>query len=428
MENLRGAVNGRLHFDGCDAVELAETYGTPLYVMSETALRERLREIKRDFVDAYPDAFAVYASKAFQTLDMCRLVAAEGLGLDVVSGGELHAALKAGFDPEKIYFHGNGKTVAELREAVAARVGRVVVDSLDELRALDRIAQEAGVRQRILFRVTPGVDSHTHSYVSTGTLDSKFGIPLDPRVRDDHLSAALSAPGVELLGFHFHVGSQLMGPESHLLALEVLVGLMAEARSRFGFETKELNMGGGFGVRYVEGDEPAPPAAFVRAMMAGLERLCAAAGLRRPRVVIEPGRFVVGEAGMTLYRVSSVKEIPGVKTWVAVDGGMTDNPRPALYGAVYEAVLANKYGAAPGRVCSIAGKCCESGDVLVRDVALPDPQAGDLVAVFTTGAYNHSMASNYNRALRPAVVLTSAGAHRLSVRRETYDDLLAREL
>lgn len=430
MDTLRAAVDGRLHFDGCDAVALAEQYGTPLYVMSETALRARLREIRRDFVDAYPNAAAVFASKAYQTLDMCRLVAEEGLGLDVVSGGELFAALKAGFDPKKIYFHGNGKTPAELREAVAAGVGRIVVDNLDELKLLDRIARDAGTVQPILFRVTPGVDSHTHSYVSTGTLDSKFGIPLDPRARDEHLKAALSLSGVELLGFHFHVGSQLMEPDSHLLALDVLLKLMKDARDLFAFTTKELNMGGGFGVHYVSGDEPQSPASFVRAMMEKLETGCAGIGMARPRVVIEPGRFIVGEAGMTLYSISSVKEIPGVKTWVAVDGGMTDNPRPALYGAKYEAVLANKYpaGASGDRLCSIAGKCCESGDVLVRDVLLNDPEAGDVVAVFTTGAYNHSMASNYNRNPRPAVVLTSSGTHRLSVRRETYQDLIAREL
>jgi diaminopimelate decarboxylase len=415
-------------FDGCDTVELAKEFGTPLYVMSETAIRARLGEIRRSFLDKYPENYAVYASKAFQTLEMCRIVQSEGLGLDVVSGGELFAAARAGFPLDRVLFHGNSKTTDELRMAVDLGVGRIVVDNYDELAALDRIAQERGKVARILFRITPGVDSHTHEFVSTGRLDSKFGIPLDPRVRDQYIGAALKMRGIELLGFHFHVGSQLLENDSHLKAIQIATTFMGEIRKTFGFETAELNLGGGFGVRYTKADEPKGLSYFTDAMMAAVATGCRAAGLAMPRVGIEPGRWIVGEAGITLYTVGSVKDVPDLKTFVGVDGGLPDNPRPALYGAKYEACIANKYGSAPARKYTVVGKCCESGDILIRDIELPEPEAGDTLAVFTTGAYNHSMASNYNRLPRPAVVMTSKGNARLSVRRETFEDLVAREL
>ncbi|MBU0928335.1 MAG: diaminopimelate decarboxylase [Spirochaetes bacterium] len=416
-----------LQFDGCDAVTLAKEYGTPLYVVSERMIRERLREVRKDFLERYPDTEALYASKALQTLDICRIVASEGIGLDVVSGGELFAAAKAGFPMDRIYFHGNSKTEAEIRMAVEYGVGRIVVDNLHELATLDEAARALGRRAKILFRITPGVDSHTHDFISTGKLDSKFGIPLDPRVRDEYVGAALRMEGVELLGFHFHVGSQLLSNESHLKAVSIVCRLMAEVRDRYGFETRELNLGGGYGVHY-SGDERARPLSyFVDAMMADVRTACAGARLPVPRVVIEPGRWIVGEAGMTLYTVGSRKAIPDVRTYVGVDGGLPDNPRPALYGAIYEATVADRDDAARSEVVTVAGKCCETGDILIRDVALQSPMPGDTLAVFTTGAYNHSMASNYNRLPRPAMVLTNAGEHRLSVRRETFEDLVSRE-
>jgi len=417
-----------LQFDGCDAVSLAKEYGTPLYVVSESMIRERLREIRKDFLERYPDTGALYASKALQTLDVCRIVASEGIGLDVVSGGELYAASKAGFPMDRIYFHGNSKTEAEIRMAVEYGVGRVVVDNLNELRVLDEAARALGRRAKILFRVTPGVDSHTHDFISTGKLDSKFGIPLDPRVRDEYVGAALGMEGVELLGFHFHVGSQLLSNESHRKAIGIVCGLMAEARDAYGFRTAELNLGGGYGVHY-HGEERARPLSyFVDEMMADVRSGCAAASLPVPRIVIEPGRWVVGEAGITLYTVGSHKPIPDVRTYVGVDGGLPDNPRPALYGAVYEATVADRDDAPRDETVTVAGKCCESGDILIRDIALQSPRPGDTLAVFTTGAYNHSMASNYNRLPRPAMVLTNNGQHRLSVRRETFEDLVSREL
>lgn len=417
-----------LMFDNCDTLELARSFGTPLYVVSENLIRQRLKAVRREFMDRHPDCFAVFASKALQTLDICRIVASEGLGLDVVSGGELYAAAKAGFPMDGVYFHGNSKTAEELRMAVDYKVGRVVVDNLYELKLLNDLAVAAGKRVPILFRITPGVDSHTHQYISTGQIDSKFGIPLDPAVRDEHIRTALELPGVDLVGFHFHVGSQLHSNESHLKATDILFGLLAELRDRYGYEARELNLGGGYGVRYNDGDQPKPLAYFTDALINAVDSHCGKLAYKRPRVVIEPGRWIVAEAGITLYTIGSVKTIPGVRTYVGIDGGMPDNPRPALYGARYEACIADRPEARAETLVTVAGKCCESGDILIRDIKLDNPQPGDTLAVFTTGAYNHSMASNYNRLPRPAMVLTDNGKHRLSVRRETFEDLIAREL
>lgn len=416
-----------LRFDGCDAVALAGEYGTPLYVVSERMIRERLRELKTTFLERYPNTGALYASKALQTLDICRIVASEGIGLDVVSGGELYAAVQAGVPMESVWFHGNSKTRSEIRMAIEYGVGRVVVDNPHELSLLNEEALLADRRVRILFRITPGVDSHTHEFISTGQIDSKFGMPLDPRARDEYVGAALGMPGIELMGFHFHVGSQLLSNESHLKAVGVVAGLMAEVRERYGFVTRELNLGGGFGVRYHGDEETSRLSYFVDPMMEALRVACAGSGLPMPRVVIEPGRWVVAEAGITLYTIGSRKVIPDLRTYVGVDGGLPDNPRPALYGAVYEASVADRHDASKDEIVTVAGKCCETGDILIRDIALQSPRPGDTLAVFTTGAYNHSMASNYNRLPRPAMVLTDDGSHRLSVRRETFEDLVARE-
>lgn len=417
-----------LNFDGCDAVELARDFGTPLYVLSEDRIRARIRELRETFLDRWPGTFAAYASKALQTLELCRIVASEGLGLDVVSGGELYTAAKAGFPMDRVHFHGNSKTPEEIRMAVEYGVGRVIVDNRTELDILDREAREYGVRMPILFRVTPGVDSHTHQFMSTGRLDSKFGIPLDPSVRDDYIGAALRMDGVELRGFHFHVGSQIFSNESHRKAVQIISGLMGEVRDQYGFITRELNLGGGFAVRYTDADEPKALSYYTDAMMADIAESARRLGLPMPLVGIEPGRWIVGEAGITLYTVGSVKEIPGVRTYVGVDGGMPDNIRPALYGATYDATIADRHDAPRTRTVTVAGKCCESGDILIRDIPLQDPRPGDILAVFTTGAYTYSMASNYNRLPRPAMVLVKDGRARLSVRRETYDDLIAREI
>ncbi len=418
----------RLEFGGCDAVELAGRFGTPLYVLSEDRIRDRIRELRETFLDRYENTYAAYASKALQTLDICRIMDSEGLFLDVVSAGELYAASRAGFPMERVLFHGSSKTPEEIRMAVEYGAGRVVVDNTVELEALNREARLRGRRVPILLRVAPGVQAGTHPHISTGQADSKFGIPLDPSVRDEYVGRALRGEGLELLGFHFHVGSQIFSNESHRAAVSAVLGFLREVRDQYGFLARELNLGGGFAVRYTGEDDPQPLAYYTDELMAEISAACRESGVQRPRVGIEPGRWIVGEAGITLYTVCSVKEIPGVRTYVGVDGGMPDNIRPALYGARYEATVADRHDAPRNRRVTVAGKCCESGDILIRDIDLQDPRPGDVLAVFTTGAYTHSMAGNYNRLPRPAMVLLRDGEARLSVRRETYEDLLSREI
>ncbi len=413
-------------FDGCDTVALAREYGTPLYVISERMVRERLSEIRTAFLDRHDNTFALYASKALLTLDLCRIVASEGVGLDVVSGGEIYTAHRAGFPMERVYFHGNNKARDELELAIRLGVGRIVVDNVYELDLLSRVASQAGVRPRILFRITPGVAGHTHEYISTGQVDSKFGVPLGGDVLERAVRTALDSDALELLGFHAHIGSQLHSNDAFRQATGVLLDLVKRMEG-VGLTTRELNLGGGYGVHYTSDDDPKPLRYFTDAMMEDVARHCARLHLPVPRIVIEPGRWIVAEAGITLYTIGSIKEIPGVRTYVSVDGGMADNPRPALYGARYAAIVADRPDDPADAVVTVAGKCCESGDILIRDIALQRPVSGDTLVVFTTGAYNHSMASTYNLLPRPAMVITDGGAHRLSVRRETYDDLLARE-
>ena len=429
MRELKGNREGHLVFGGCDTVELAKEYGTPLYVVDEGYIRERCREIRETFTGKYPNARAVYASKALQTKEICRIVTEEGLGLDTVSGGEIYTAVKAGADPSKIIFHGNNKTPEEIELALKYKIGRFVVDNEYELGLIEEKAGALGVSAAIQLRITPGVNSHTHKFISTGNIDSKFGISLERETRNRMIRLAEASAHISLKGFHFHVGSQLMENDSHLLALDIILGLMKEVREELGFVAEELNLGGGFGVRYVEGETTVAVKDFTDPMMEKINGFCKAEQFPLPEVCIEPGRWIVGNAGITLYTVGSIKEIPGIKTYVAVDGGMADNPRPVLYEAEYEAVVANRVNSPANRRVSLVGKCCESGDVLIQETALAgDLESGDVLCVFTTGAYNYSMASNYNRIPRPAMVTVKEGAARLSVRRETYEDLLSREL
>lgn len=422
------AIKDHYIFDGCDVVDLAKRYRTPLYVVSEGYIMARCREIKEDFLSKYPNTRAVFASKAFQTLEMCKIISREGLGIDVVSGGELYTAIKAGVPAENIIFHGNNKTIDEIKMAVDYKVGRVVIDNEYELVELNKYAKEKNTISSILYRITPGVDSHTHKFISTGHLDSKFGIPLDKRVRNQYIMKAMGMSNLELKGFHFHVGSQLFENTSHLAAIEIVMKLVKDVKDELSFETKELNLGGGFGIRYIKEDEPKSLKYFTDSMMTQVYQKCEAYGLTIPQVTIEPGRWIVGEAGITLYTIGSIKEIPDIRTYVGIDGGMPDNPRPALYEAKYDAVVANKVNLPIENVVTIAGKCCESGDILIWDLPVPHIESGDILAVLSTGAYNYSMASNYNRIPRPAVVMVKEGQDRLSVRRETYHDLLEREL
>ncbi len=415
-------------FYGVDTVKLSEKYGTPLYVMSEDHIVERCLEINEDFVDKYENAFAVYAGKAFSTKEMCRIVKREGLGLDVVSGGEIYTALSVDFPVEKIVFHGNNKSNEELNYAIDNNIGRINVDNIPELREIHEIAQSKKKVIKVLFRLTPGVDSHTHHYISTGQKDSKFGISLKEEILYEAVEFAMSSDWITLAGFHFHVGSQLSDNKSHLLASKVLIDTMKALKNDFGYETQELNIGGGFGIYYSEGDVRQSISYFVDPIMTFIEEECKKQSLIRPLIIIEPGRWVVGEAGITLYTIGSIKKLPGIRTYVGIDGGMPDNPRPSLYQAKYEGLIANKANQEPNEIVTIAGKCCESGDILVWDMPVVTPKSGDILAIKSTGAYNYSMANNYNKLLIPPVIMIKDGVDRVVVKRQTYEDLLSREL
>ena len=415
-------------FHGSDTVELAKKYGTPLYVMSEDYIVDRCREVREDFLEKYDNTMAVYASKAFLTKEMARIVKREGLGMDVVSGGELYTAIKVDFPMDKIVFHGNNKSPDEIEMGVKNNVGRFVVDNIRELDLIEDIASKYDKKVNVLFRVSPGVDAHTHKYIQTGQVDSKFGIPLNEDTIRIAIKKAMNCKHVELRGFHFHIGSQLHENEGYVLAIKKMVELMKELKDDIGFITKELNTGGGYGIHY-KGDENRKNLSFYTdAIMNTLEEECSKYGLYKPFVIIEPGRWIVGEAGITLYTIGTIKEIPGVRTYVSVDGGMGDNPRPSLYQAKYEGIIANKADEKLANVVTVAGKCCESGDILIWDLEVPDIESGDILAVFATGAYNYSMASNYNRNPRPAVVMISNGEDRLIVKRESYDDMIRNEI
>ena len=413
-----------LYFDGCDTTALAQTYGTPLYVYSQTALERRFQALHTQFLNKWENTRAAYAAKAFCIPALLRLVKDAGLCVDVVSGGELTCALSAGFPPERIEFNGNNKLPGELELAVESGVGRIIIDGLQELSLLESICARRGKKIKALYRVTPGVKADTHDYIITGKKDSKFGIPLDEDIIYPAIKAAIDSPWVDLLGLHFHVGSQLFEIRPYLEALEVVLDLVKETWDRYHFAMTELNVGGGFGICYTD-EEPKDYGWYLDPMMERIDAFFRGLGLPRPAVVTEPGRSVVGEAGITLYTVGSIKDIPGVRKYVSVDGGMTDNIRPALYHAKYRAIAANKAEAPADDTVTVCGKCCESGDVLLRDAALPALEAGDILAILSTGAYGYSMASNYNSNPIPAVVLVKEGRSGLMVRRQTWEDLLS---
>jgi len=418
-----------LIFDNCDTVELAKTFGTPLYVISEDRIKNKCKDIRENFLMKYKNTRAAYASKAFLTMAMCKIIDGEGLGLDVVSGGELYTAIKADFPMEKVMFHGNNKSYEELTLAVTHNVGRVIVDNVYELEMLDHIAKEQGKNITILFRITPGVGGKTHEYITTGQKDSKFGIPLEKEVVESVVKKAMDSPNINLKGFHFHVGSQLFEISSHTSAIKVVLSLMKDLKERLGFITEELNTGGGFGIRYTDEDEATKSISFfIDPIMETIKEGCKNINLDLPMIIIEPGRWIVGEAGITIYTLGAIKAISDVRTYVSVDGGLPDNPRPALYQAKYNAIVANKANQKAEDIVTIAGKCCESGDILIWDLKAPKIESGDILAVLGTGAYNYSMASNYNRLPRPAVVLVSEGNANIIVEREQYEHLLDREI
>ncbi|MBI4332298.1 MAG: diaminopimelate decarboxylase [Chloroflexi bacterium] len=413
---------GHLSIGGRDAAELCREFGTPLYVFDEAMLRTQCRGFIGEFRQRYPDTRVVYACKAFINRALAALLAGEGLGFDVVSGGELSIVLAAGAAPERIYFHGNNKSREELAAALGRGVGRIVADNFHELALLEELA--AGRRQKVLLRLTPGIDPHTHKFTTTGIVDSKFGFSLVDGQAEEAVKLAGRSRAVELVGLHFHLGSPIFEMEPYEKAIPVVLDFAAAMKERHGLALQELSIGGGFAVSYVL-DRPAPPiAAYAEAIATAVREACRQRRLAGPALVIEPGRSIVGRAGVALYSVGAVKRIPGVRTYVSVDGGMADNIRPALYGAKYEVLVANRAGEEGGEVVSIAGKFCESGDILVQDVRLPALRAGDILALPAAGAYCLSMASNYNSSLKPPVVLVKDGQARLIRRRESYDDLM----
>ncbi len=418
------STEGHLTIGGCDAVGLAREYGTPLYVFDELELRESMRAYRRAFEARHDHVRVLYASKAYLAPWIAAIAREEGLGFDAVSGGELAVLLAAGVPGDAVDLHGNNKSERELREALAADVRRIVVDNLYELELLDRLARDAGRRQAILLRLSPGIDPHTHAKTTTGTLDSKFGIPIATGDAERAVRRAMELSGVELVGLHCHLGSPIFDTEPYVQASEVMIGFASEMRERYGFELREYSPGGGFAAWYVREQPAPPPEAYADAIVTSLGRECERRGLPLPALTVEPGRALVARAGVALYTVGAIKRVPGVRTFVAVDGGMADNIRPAMYGSRYEVMLASRPGDGEPEIVTIAGKYCESGDLLARDVALPPLRPGDLLAMPAAGAYQIAMASNYNMALKPAIVVVRDGVARLVRRRETYDDLM----
>jgi len=425
---IKEVKNNTLYFDGCNTLELAEKHGTPLYVMSETAIVEKCKEIRNSFLQKYKKTRAAYAAKAFLTLSMCKIIEREGLCIDVVSGGELYTAIKANFSPEKIEFNGNNKTIDEIKLAVDYNIGRIIVDGLDELSLIEDVCKEKGKKMNILYRITPGVKSDSHDYIVTGKKDSKFGIPLDDEIIFPAIEQAIKSEYVNFMGFHYHVGSQLHDNASHLKALETSLKLIKDTKDKYGYVTPEINIGGGFGIKYTDADNKKSYSYFLDPMMERIEEFSKDLNIERPEVVIEPGRSIVGEAGITLYTVGTIKNIPGIRKYVSVDGGMTDNIRPALYQAKYDGVAANKADEPKTDTVTICGKCCESGDVLIKDAEVAPLKRGDIFAIFSTGAYGYTMASNYNKNPFPATVLVKDGESRIIVKRQSYDDLIRNEI
>lgn len=419
-------INAKSHLEigGVDTVDLVQKYGTPVYVYDIARIKEQAHKFKETFKSKKIKAQVAYASKAFSCLALYQILAKEDVSLDVVSGGELYTAIQAGFPSQRIHFHGNNKSEDEIKAALDYQIGCFVVDNFYELKMLDRLSRERKQTIKVLIRVTPGVEAHTHEYISTGQVDSKFGFDLNSGQAETALRSIFDMPYIELLGLHSHIGSQIFETDGFTLAIETLLKQAEQWQKAFGFELKVLNLGGGFGIRYVPEDEPLAIEEHTTAIIEGVEASTKELHLPMPEIWIEPGRSLVGDAGITLYQVGSQKNIPDVRHYLAVDGGMADNIRPALYDAKYTGILANRAEDAAEETYSIAGKACESGDMLIWDLPLPKPETKDILAIFSTGAYGYAMASNYNRIPRPPVVFVENGKDFLAIKRETYADML----
>lgn len=428
-KNLSVNKTAHLCFAGQDVVELAQKYGTPLYLLDEDMIRSRCRTYKSAMQKAFGDAaLPLYAGKALCVKDIYRIMREEGMGIDVVSSGEIYTAAAGGFPMERAYFHGNNKTDADIAFAMEKGVGCFVCDSTEELDAIDAAAASRGITQKILLRLTPGIDPHTHRAISTGNVDSKFGAAIETGAAEALVRAALAHPHIRLDGYHCHIGSQIFEITPFLDAARIMLGFTAKMRDTLGFVAREVNLGGGLGVRYLAEHPHIDYAACIAEIGKEVRALCEKHALPMPAIRMEPGRSIVADAGMTLYTVGTVKTIEGFKNYASVDGGMPDNPRFALYGSPYTVMLASRMNDPADFVCSIAGRCCESGDLIQEGVVIPRPVRGEILAVLTTGAYNYAMASNYNRIPRPPMVMLSGGEDRLIVRRESFEDLLRNEL
>ena len=421
--------NGHLFIGDVDSLELTKEYGTPLYVMNEDVIRANCRAFVGAF-DKYYNGFgrAYYASKAFSCLEIYRIVKEEGMGVDVVSGGELYTAIKAGFPADKINFHGNNKTSQELTMALEYGVGMIIVDNYDEFGIINDIALSMNRTANIAIRIKPGIDAHTHDYIRTGQIDSKFGFAIENGEADSAVKKSLEYNNIRLCGLHCHIGSQIFDLEPFVDAADIMMTFLKEIKDKYSVEIEELNLGGGFGIRYVDSDEPKPFEEYISAVSEKIKAKAEEFSMKMPFVSIEPGRSVVAEAGTTLYTVGGIKEIPDVRTYVSIDGGMGDNIRYALYQAEYTVLNALKVSAEAKNKVTVAGKCCESGDLIQENVYIPDTVPGDILAVLSTGAYNYSMASNYNRIPRPAVVMVKGSTHRVIVKRETYEDIIKNDI
>lgn len=420
---------GHLTIGGIDATTLAEKYGTPAYILDTDAVREMCRMYKSAFAEYFGEkSTPAFAGKALCYKGIYSLVSEEGLAADCVSPGELYTAKSAGFDMGKVFFHGNNKTDDDLRLALSYGVGHIVVDGMDELAALDRIAGEAGKVQNVLLRITPGIDPHTHKKIITGNVDSKFGMAIMTGQAFDFVRAALECKNIKLDGFHCHVGSQIFDIEPFTEAADIMLAFIAKIRAEFGYTAEMLNIGGGFGVRYTSADPEIDYVRNIRDLGGEIDKMCALYGIEKPVIIMEPGRSIVAAAGSTLYTCGTVKTVTGFRSYVSVDGGMPDNPRYTLYQSQYTILNASHADRDADFECTVAGRCCESGDLLAEGISIAKPVRGDIIAVLVTGAYNYSMASNYNRIPRPPIIEVSGGEDRVAVRRETYEDLISLDL
>jgi diaminopimelate decarboxylase len=417
-----------LSIGGLDCVDLCKEYGTPLYIFDELTIRTKCREFKNEFTSRHSNSLVAFASKAFLNRAIAQIIKEEGLGLDVVSGGELSVANSIGFPLNRIYFHGNNKTPEELKLALQLGIGRIVVDNFHELELLNNIAKDMGINQDILIRIAPGVDAHTHKHTTTGTLDSKFGFPLSTGQAEAAVNQSLSASNVNLVGIHFHLGSPVSHVDPYELAIDLTLQFAKQMKTNNGFDLQEFVPGGGFAVQYTSDSSVLSIADYSEAIITRMTSKITELGLTPPRLIVEPGRAIVAQAGVALYTVGAIKDIPNIRKYICVDGGMGDNIRPALYDAKYEALVANKVTREKCQKVSIAGKYCESGDILNKDVYLPDISPGDIIAIPVSGAYNIPMGSNYNMVPRPAIIMINNGKSRIIRKREGYQDLMRLDL